>query len=275
MKRTTMLSGSCNGRVGAAFILLAVLTAPLVALASEATWPMEPMTPDLENLPSLQSGWKLYMNYCIGCHSLKYQRYERTADDLGVPHELVLDNLIFTDQKIGAQMTTAMDPNDAKGWFGGPPPDLTMVTRVRGPEWVYNYLQTFYLDDSRPFGVNNKVFENVAMPHVLQELQGVQKLGCVQAPIMAENGGEMRDPLTREPITEEKCGQLVLEEETGLMTPKEYRQAIYDLTNFLYYVGEPSRMERTRIGVYVILFLVILYVLTYLLAREFQKDVKH
>jgi len=270
-----MLTARCFGRLAASAFIVALLAVPLAASASESSMHMEPMTPNLENLPSLQNGWKLYMNYCIGCHSLEHQRYERTADDLGIPHNLVLKDLIFTDQKIGAQITTAMDPTKAKNWFGAPPPDLTMVARVRGAEWIYNYLKTFYRDDSRPLGVNNKVFENVGMPSVLEELQGVQKLGCVQVPKVAENGGEMRDPLTRQPITEEKCGELVVEEGTGLMTAEEFDRAVYDLTNFLYYVGDPSRLERYRIGVYVILFLIILYVFTYLLAREFQKDVKH
>ena len=216
------------------------------------------------------------MNYCIGCHSLEHQRYERTADDLGVPYDVALDQLVFTGQKIGEQMTTAMDPTMAKNWFGAPPPDLTMVTRVRGEEWLFNYLRTFYLDESRPLGANNKVFPNVGMPNVLEELQGVQSSACIQMPKIAANGGEMRDPLIPgQAITEERCGQLVVQEGTGTMTPEEFDQAVYDLTNFLYYVGEPSRLERHRIGVYVILFLVILYIITFLLGREFTKDVKH
>jgi len=237
---------------------------------------MESFSPNLENMPSLQNGWRVYMNYCIGCHSLKHQRYERTADDLEIPHDIVLDELIFTGQKIGELMTIAMDPAQAKAWFGAPPPDLTMVTRVRGTEWVYNYLKTFYLDEARPFGVNNKVFENVGMPNVMQGLQGIQTSECIQMPKVADNGGEMRDPLVPgKAITEERCGQLVLEEGSGSMTAEEFDQTVYDLTNFLHYVSEPSRLERQRIGVYVILFLIILYVLTFLLAREFQKDVKH
>ena len=104
--------------------------------AAESNWPMQPMDPELENLPSLQNGFKLYVNYCIGCHSLQYQRYERTADDLGIPHEVALENLVFTDQKIGDLMTSAMDPEKAKQWFGAPPPDLTMVTRVRSPSYT-------------------------------------------------------------------------------------------------------------------------------------------
>ena len=142
--------------------------------ASSISWDMESFEPDMKNIPSLQNGFKLYTNYCLGCHSLKYQRYERTADDLLIPHDLLEEHLIFSDQKKGDLMTTAMDPVKAKAWFGAPPPDLTMVARARDSEWVYNYLKTFYVDESRPFGVNNKVFENVGMPNVLMELQGIQ-----------------------------------------------------------------------------------------------------
>lgn len=260
-----------NNLLAAALVLLL----PGLALAAESNYPMEPMDPDLQDLPSLQNGFRLYTNYCLGCHSLKFQRYERTANDLEIPHDIVRDQIIFTGQKIGEQMVSAMDPEAAKNWFGAPPPDLTMVARVRSPEWIYNYLKTFYLDESRPLGVNNKVFPNVGMPHALLELQGVQRLGCVQVPKIAENGGEMRDPL--EPgktITEEKCGELVLEEGTGMYTPEEYDQAAYDIANFLYYTGDPSRLERHRTGVYVLLFLLILYVFTWLLGREYHKAVR-
>ena len=256
-------------------VLLLGMAPGLAMAASSSDWPMEPMETNLQDLPSLQNGWRLYVNYCLGCHSLAYQRYERTADDLGVPHDIVLEQLIFTDQRIGEHMTSAMDPELAKNWFGAPPPDLTMVSRIRGTDWLYNYLKTFYLDDSRPFGVNNKVFPNVGMPNVLVELQGVQRSDCVQMPKIAPNGGEMRDPLTGAPITEERCGQLVVDEGTGAFAAEEFDQAIYDIVNFLYYVGEPSRLERHRTGVYVILFLIILWVFTFLLGREFQKDVKH
>lgn len=252
-----------------------LLLVPGMLVAAESHYPMEPMDPDLQNLPSLQNGFRLYVNYCLGCHSLKYQRYERTADDLGIPHDIALDLLVFTDQKIGEQMVSAMEPEEAKSWFGAPPPDLTMVSRVRGPEWLYNYLKTFYIDESRPLGVNNKVFPNVGMPHVLIGLQGIQRTACVQKPKTAANGGEMRDPLEPgKPVTEEKCGELVLEEGTGAYTPEEYDQAAYDISNFLYYVGDPSRLERHRTGVYVLLFLAILYVFTWLLGREYHKAVR-
>ncbi len=258
-------------------LLVLLLPGTHALAASASNYPMEPMEPNLRDLPSLQNGWRLYVNYCLGCHSLQYQRYERTADDLGVPHDIAMEQLVFTGQKIGERMTTAMQPDLAKQWFGAPPPDLTMVTRLKneGPGWIYNYLKTFYIDESRPFGVNNKVFPNVGMPNVLAELQGVQRSDCIQMPKLAANGGEQRDPLTGSAVTEERCGQLVVEEGTGLLTPEEFDQAAYDIANFLYYTGEPSRLERHRTGVYVILFLIILFVFTFLLGREFQKDVKH
>lgn len=253
-----------------------VLTLPVLAwgASAEINYDMEPFEADLENKPSLQNGMRLYANYCLGCHSLKFQRYERTADDLGIPHDLVLQNVVFTGQKIGELMTNAMAPENAKNWFGAAPPDLTMIARYKSPEYVYNYLKTFYVDEKRPFGVNNKVFENVGMPNVLAGLQGVQRNGCIQMPKIAENGGEMRDPrVAGQVITEEKCDQLYLEEGTGLYTPQEFDAAVYDLTNFLYYVGDPSRLERHRIGIGVLLFLIILGAFTYLLNREYWKDV--
>ena len=209
---------------------------------------MEAFEPDLTNLPSLQNGFKLYANYCLGCHGLQYQRYGRTADDLGVPRELALESVVFTGQKIGELITTSMDPDQAKSWFGATPPDLTLEARLRSPEWIYNYLKTFYVDDSRPLGVNNGVYPNVGMPNVLLSLQGVQRY-------------------------DKENGELLVEEGSGSLNAEEFDAAIYDLSNFLYYVGEPSRLERQRLGIYVLLFLVILGTFTFLLNREFEKDV--
>ena len=222
--------------------------------ASEINWEMEAFEPDLSNVPSLQNGFKVYVNYCLGCHSLQYQRYERTADDLMIPHDLLEANLIFTDQKKGALITTAMDPVKAKAWFGAPPPDLTMVARARDGEWVYNYLKTFYVDDSRPFGVNNKVFENVGMPNVLKELQGVQRLNC--AP-------EVKD-----------CREFLVDPGTGKYSEAEFDAMVYDLTNFLYYVGDPSQQERRSLGKWVLAFLAFLGIFTYFLDREYWKDIR-
>ena len=216
--------------------------------AAKNDWPMEAFEPDLTNLPSLQNGFKLYANHCLGCHGLQYQRYGRTADDLGIPRELALESVVFTGQKIGELMTTSMDPEQAKAWFGATPPDLTLEARLRSPEWIYNYLKTFYVDESRPLGVNNGVYPNVGMPNVLLPLQGVQRYDA-------------------------ETKQLSLDPGTGSLTAEEFDQAIYDLSNFLYYVGEPSRLQRQRLGIYVLLFLVILGTFTYLLNREFWKDV--
>lgn len=265
-------------------LALAISVMSAVALAAASTYPLEPMEPDLEDKASLQRGMKLYMNYCMGCHSLKYQRYKRTAEDLDIPGELMLKHLVFDDNtKIGDLMDNAISIEDAKIWFGAAPPDLTLESNLRGgPEWIYTYLKTFYLDESRPFGMNNLVFENVAMPHALVELQGVQEMTCKKVPGIAENGGEMRDPLTNEPITEEKCGQALVErgysplklvEGTGQLTPEEYDQVAYDLANFLYYTGDPNRLDRERIGIYVLLFLAFFIVFAWLLNREYWKDV--
>ncbi|MGK0259340.1 MAG: cytochrome c1 [Candidatus Azotimanducaceae bacterium] len=255
------------------FVVFVISAAPLWA-ATEIGYDMESISPDLEDNPSLQNGMRLYMNYCLGCHSLQYQRYERTVDDFGIPHDIALEKLVFTGQKIGGLMTNAMPKDKAKNWFGATPPDLTMITRFKSPEYVYNYLKTFYVDESRPFGSNNKVFPNVGMPNVLIDLQGIQRNGCMQMSKIAANGGEMRDPLVAgQSVTEEKCDQLYIEEGTGKYTAEEFDAAVYDLTNFLYYVGEPSRLERQRTGIFVLLFLVILGCFTYLLNREYWKDV--
>jgi cytochrome c1 len=252
-------------------LILATLLVPAAAVAMEATWPMDPVEPNLDDKPSLQRGLQLYANYCIGCHSLKFQRYERTADDLEIPHDVMLKNVVFDGRQIGSLMTSAMPTEAAKAWFGAAPPDLTMVAKVRGPEWVYNYLRTFYADENRPLGVNNKVFPNVGMPHALMELQGVPVERMKQLPIIHEDGYELRDPLVPgKALTEERLALDVLEG-TGKLTPQEYDQAVYDLVNFLYYVAEPARMDRERLGVFVLLFLVILYVFTALLGREYSK----
>ncbi len=182
--------------------------------------------------------------------------------------------MLFSEQDIGEHMTTAMPAEDSRTWFGAPPPDLTMVTRVRGADWVYTYLKTFYVDPSRPFGVNNEVLENAAMPHVLIELQGVPRKVCKQVPKRTAGGDAARDPL--EPgkvVTEERCGFIEVAEGTGRLSAEEYDQVVYDLTNFLAYVAEPYKDERQRLGVYVLLFLVVLFVFAYLLAREYNKEV--
>ena len=264
---------------GAATVVLGIVgLAGAVANAAESTMELEPMTPNLEDKPSLQRGMALFMNYCLGCHSLKFQRYERTADDLGIPHKVVLANLIFTDQQVGGLMETAMPPESAKNWFGAPPPDLTMVDRVRGTAWVYNMLKSFYVDEERPlFRVNNRVFPNIGMPHVLAGLQGVPHLNCKgKKPFDILDGEDSLIDLDRDERLvdrEANCNFIEVEAGTGTMTTDEYDQAAYDIANFLHYVGDPGRLERHRLGYWVLGFLALLFVVATLLNREYWKDV--
>lgn len=234
-------------RMAAALLLLL----PVFASGASSDHPLERMRPDHSNLPSLQRGAALYMNYCLGCHSLQHQRHNRTAEDLGIPEDLYMENLLFADLDMGSHITHAMPETGAREWFGVIPPDLTMATRVHGPAWVYTFLKSFYVDESRPFGANNALFENVGMPHVLAELQGVPRLVCEG----------------------ERCDGFEIEEGTGSMSEVEYAAAVYDLVNFLDYVAEPYKQDRQRIGIYVLLFLVILFVFTFLLGREYHKEV--
>ena len=262
------------------YLLALVLSlVPALGFAAEGGgWPLADVKFDPTNKPSLQHGAQLFMNYCMGCHSLKYERYERLSKGLGIPEDMVLTNLRFNpDAKIGDLMENAMPIKDAKQWFGAAPPDLTLETRARGPQWVYTYLRTFYKDPSRPWGVNNKVFPSVGMPDVLLELQGVQE--CEPGPVLAENGGVRRDPLTGQEVLFDAdgkalnpCGRLKVTE-PGKLKPEEFDAAMYDLTNFLNYIAEPMQVQRRHTGVFVLLFLGVLFVFAWLLNREYWKDV--
>ena len=267
-------------------MLLAVLIfLPSLAVAAggDTPIPLDAMEPNLKDQASLQRGAKTYLNYCMGCHSLKYQRYQRTADDLGIPVDLMMEHMVFdSSAQIGSLMENSMSVDNAKQWFGSVPPDLTMYTMLKGwPDYFYTYMRVFYEDKTRPLGVNNLLYENVAMPHPLVELQGIQRKVCKEIPKLAANGGEMRTPLAGDPILVEQCGDeliqrgfspLELVEGTGALTPEEYDQVIYDLANFLHYTADPSRLERERIGIYVLLFLAFFFVFTWLLGREYTKE---
>jgi len=214
---------------------------------------------DLTDKASLQNGAKLFMNYCSACHSTAHQRYQRVATDLGIPDQLMKDNLIFTDSKIGELMKNSMDKDDAAKWFGNAPLDLTLEARLRGPDWIYTYLRSFYKDPARPFGVNNVVFKDVGMPHVLEELQGIPT--AVFETTIDENGVEHQKVVALENV------------ESGEMSSDEYDQAVLDLVNFLVYSGEPNKLERQSLGFWVIGFLIILFVLSYLLKKEYWRDI--
>ncbi len=277
-ERVTMDNGLGFAGLIKGLIVVAILSVvPLMVVGAESEFecgeiPCETFEINSKDKASLQRGAKWYMNYCVGCHSTKYSRYERVANDLGIDHQVMLDNLVFGDEKIGDLMTTSMNKDQGKAWFGAPPPDLTLITRARSPEWVYTYLKNFYADNSRPLGVNNRVFKNVGMPHVLMELQGLSR--CQPGPVQAANGGLKRDPLTRELILEGECGILsVAEEDAGSMSAEEFDQVAYDITNYLEYLSDPGKDKRHYLGFYVLLFIVILFVLVWLLNREYWRDI--
>ena len=277
--------GGWGGTVMALATVIALLSLsapPTQAAGAAPAYPLMEMRPNLDDKPSLQRGLRTYMNHCMACHSLKYQRYERTADDLGIPHDLMLEHLVFDPEaRIGDLMDNNLTVKDAKQFFGAAPPDLTLYDKLKGgPEYLYTYMQVFYADPSRPFGVNNLLFENVGMPHPLLELQGAQRKVCKRIPRLAANGGEKRHPITGEPELFEACGQELVDRGysplepvpgTGQLSPAEYQQVVYDLANFLHYVGEPGRQDRERLGGYVLLFLAFFFVVTWLLGREYGK----
>lgn len=231
---------------------------PGMALASSGGVHLDKVDIDLHNKQSLQRGAKVFVNYCLSCHSAQFQRYNRMARDIGLTDEQVIENMMFASDKVGSTMTVAMSRADGKAWFGAAPPDLSLVARSRGVDWLYTYLRTFYVDETRPFGVNNVVFPSVGMPNVLAELQGVQK------PVYktVEHEGHSTEVLDHLEVVE-----------PGKMTPVEFDQTIRDLVNFLSYVSEPVQLERKALGVKVILFLLVLLVVSYLLKKEFWKDI--
>ncbi len=212
---------------------------------------------DLNDQASLQRGAKYYMSYCSGCHSLKYMRYSRLGEDLGLTEDEVKQNLMFKDGvQIGETINTGMSAETGKQMFGKAPPDLSVISRVRGPDWVYTYLKSFYLDESRPLGWNNKLFPNASMPNPLWELQGLQH-------------AEFGEP----DVAGERHPERLVVTSPGRVTPQEYDQTVRDITNFLEYAGEPAALKRQSLGVWVVLFLALLAFLAYLLKNEYWTDV--
>ncbi|HEY8384741.1 MAG TPA: cytochrome b N-terminal domain-containing protein [Porticoccaceae bacterium] len=274
--RVTMNGGMGTMKaLGALVLVILMVVLPLKAVGAESshacgTIDCDEITLNPSDKPSLQNGAKLFVNYCMGCHSAQYSRWGRVAQDLQIPEALVMDNLVHADQQIGDLMAISMPHKEAGKWFGAPPPDLTLMARVRSPEWLYTYLRNFYVDPLRGVGVNNKVFPDVAMPHVLLDLQGLQQ--CAPGPVRAANGGIKQDPLTGEPILDDPCGSFTLVQE-GSMTPEEFDAAVYDLVNFMGYMANPVAEKSRTIGIYVLLFLSFLLVWVLLLNREYWKDV--
>ena len=232
-------------------LLLALALVSLAAFASGAELQLDHAPDRTHDDAALQRGAKLFVNYCLSCHSASFMRYNRLRD-IGLTDQQIKDNLMFTTDKVGELMTIAMRSADAKKWFGVAPPDLSLVARARtseagsGADWLYTYLRGFYRDETSPTGWNNVVFANVAMPNVLWQLQGQQVMGSDHK------------------LKLEKPGQL---------TPKEYDSAVADLVAYLQYMGEPAAQTRKHLGIYVLLFLSVLFVLSYALKREYWKDV--
>jgi len=219
---------------------------PMLTLASSGGANLDKAGNDLTDKESLKRGFESYINYCLGCHQLQYQRYNRTFADLGISDADGVANFMYTGEKVGDHITNTMPAKEAAKWFGSAPPDLTLEARLRSPDWIYTYLRSFYVDPNRPFGVNNTVFKDVGMPHVLQSLQGVRT--------MDEHGK--------------------LSEATGgSMTAEEYDVFARDLANFLEYTAEPSKLDRQAMGYWVIGFLFIFLIFAYLLKVEYWKDV--
>jgi ubiquinol-cytochrome c reductase cytochrome c1 subunit len=244
-------------------ILLALLLAPLAAMSASVDVKLDRAPIDTNDLISLQRGAQVFVNYCLNCHSANYMRYNRLRD-LGLTEHQIQDNLVFTGLRVGNLMQIAMDPGEAREWFGTAPPDLTVIARARashdgsGADWLYTYMRGFYRDPERPGGWNNVVFPNVGMPHVLHELQGHQVLRSER--VMRPEGY---------PVVEQR---LVLET-PGRLKPHEYDRLVADLVNYLTYMAEPAANQRKLIGIYVLLFLGFFWVLAYALKREYWKDV--
>lgn len=237
-------------------LLLTLVLAPTASAASGAD--LEHANANVGNQASLQRGAKLFMNYCASCHSLKYMRYSRIAEDLGLSEEQVMRNFVFTGAKFGEPVTVAMSSGDAEKWFGKAPPDLSLTARSRGPDWIYTYLRSFYIDESRAAGWNNTILPGASMPNVLWELQGMQRATLEPG----EKGGEAHvDKLT------------VADNERGTMTPDQFNEAVRDITAFMTYVGEPAALQRAQVGVWVVLFLALLTFLSWLVKHEYWRDV--
>jgi len=240
-------------------LLAAAATGLLFSAAALAAagGPTQQAGNDLSDRASLQRGAQLYMNYCSGCHSVKYLRYSRMAEDLGLTEDEVMTNLNFTGAKFGEQIHVAMTPAEGEKWFGKMPPDLSLISRVRGSDWVYTYLKSFYLDKSRPLGWNNTLFPNASMPNPLWELQGLQH-------------AEFGEP---DAATGERHPERLKVTQAGRLSAVEFDQVARDITNFLEYAGEPAALKRQALGVWVILFLIGLTFLAWLLKQEYWKDV--
>ena len=227
------------------FLLLSLL--PLLATAASEVKIGVTAPIDASDHASLQRGARTFINSCLNCHSANYMRYNRLKD-IGLTEKQIKDNFLFAGEKVGDTMTVAMDPKEAKNWFGVTPPDLSVEVRARGADWVYAYMRGFYRDETTPTGWNNTVYDKVAMPHVLYELQGEQVMNHETHKL------ELAKP--------------------GKLSPSEYNAFVGDLTNYMAYMAEPAKQQRQQIGWWALLFLGVLLVLAIKLKKEYWKDIK-
>lgn len=247
-------------------LLIALAWLPVVALGNEATYPLD-NAPARSSLSSLQNGARLFINNCLNCHAASSMRYNRLRD-LGLSEDQIKANLLFSGEKVGDLMTTAMRPADAKAWFGAVPPDLSVIARAKasaggsGPDYLYTYLRTFYKDDSRPTGWNNLVLPNVAMPHVLWQMQGVRGVKMVETDDPHEHGKKIQTMAGFEQLT------------PGTMNSAEFDSAMADLVAYMDWMAEPGREAHRRLGVIVVMFLALFAFLAWRLNESYWKEVK-
>lgn len=237
--------------------LFLALALPAMAFASGGVH-LDKAPVNHQDKESLQRGAAVFVNYCLSCHSAGYMRYSRMTD-IGLTEQQIKDNLLFAADKPGSLMTVAMRAKDAKEWFGAAPPDLSVITRSRGADWVYTYLRTFYRDDTRPSGWNNRVFDKVGMPHVLQELQGHM------APVYRTEQGE--DGKSHQVLDHLRLAK------PGKITQAEYDALTADLVNYLAWVGEPAKGTRLTTGLLTLLFLGLFFIAAFYLKKTYWKDV--
>jgi ubiquinol-cytochrome c reductase cytochrome c1 subunit len=235
-----------------------MLFAPVTVLAASGGYRLDRSPHDPRDLVSLQAGARTYMNYCLGCHGVQFMRYEGLKE-LGLSEAQIKENLLFAGDKVGDPIKVALEPKVTKAWFGVAPPDLSVVARSRGADWLYTYLRTFYRDPKTVTGWNNAVYPNVAMPHALWTLQGERRLEIVAH---ADSAGHA--------AAEHKWS----EASKGAQSASEYDATVRDLVNFLVYVSEPAASERRAIGIIVLFVLGVLFIFAYLVKKEFWKDVK-
>jgi ubiquinol-cytochrome c reductase cytochrome c1 subunit len=259
-----------------AILMLCCALLPAAVLASGGEHlKLDAVKTDLGDKASLQRGARIFVNYCLSCHSAAYMRYNRMAEDLGIPEKLLIENLMFIPDthghlKPGSLMKAVMPADVARAAFNTVPPDLSLTARSRGPEWIYTYMRGFYRDETALSGWNNIVFPSVAMPHVLHDLQGQQRAVYrtdKHEAVVVQNGKKVRKTV------EERVFDRFELERSGSLTLEQFDAAMRDLTNFMVYLSEPARLVRYELGVVVLVFLVIFMVLAWLLNKEYWKDV--